>query len=89
MFRPTVRRTLISPALFFLFSSSVVQAGNADLSVKITATPDAMAGQPLTYSLCVSNKGQKTTHKVVLTNPLPMDGCPIACRTVRLPDYFQ
>jgi serpin B len=89
MFRLTRSTTIASQAVFFLLYSTVAPAGNPGLSLKISTSPSsALAGKPLTYSLCVSNKGKKTATKLVLTNPLPMDAqlvtAPPDCRITNI-----
>jgi large repetitive protein len=51
---------------------SVAVNPNVDLSVTINDNPDpAPAGQPLTYTVTVSNNGQSAATTVILTDTLP------------------
>jgi uncharacterized repeat protein (TIGR01451 family)/CSLREA domain-containing protein len=49
-----------------------ILAGEADLSVTVSDTPDPVnAGAALTYTIAITNGGPDTAHTVTVTDPLP------------------
>lgn len=96
------RSTPLANALCLLLASTALaQAGKADLSLTLSAIPDSVeAGQALTYSVCVANKGGNTANKLELNDTLPLNaqllvapsGCQVSqgeknllCKSKRLP----
>jgi len=72
MFRPVCIARTFALTLIFMIYGPIAAAGDADLSLNIVTSPKtAVAGKPLTYSLCVANKGEEAAKSLVLSNPLP------------------
>lgn len=61
-----------SSTIYVLTGDFVPNDSSADLDLRVTASPSpAIAGQPLTYTLLVTNLGGLAANNVVLTDLLP------------------
>jgi serpin B len=78
---------IVLQGLFLLPFSTATRAADRDLALAMAASPNpAKAGEQLTYSLSVTNKGDKTAKRIILIDSLSVNaqlisvspGCRIA-----------
>ncbi|MBI4117831.1 MAG: DUF11 domain-containing protein [Parcubacteria group bacterium] len=63
---------ILATGIFFLYKKTPDNAGVADLEIKKTADKDRVkAGDTLTYTMTVTNRGPETAKNVTVTDNLP------------------